>query len=43
MKRASAKGISPYKVVIGDMIQAKPGIKGIIDGPGSLMSIDPNI
>lgn len=43
MKKASAKGVSPYKVVIGDMIQAKPGIKGIIDGPGSLMSIDPNI
>ena len=43
MKRASAKGVPPYKVVIDDMIQAKPGIKGIIDGPGSLMSIDPNI
>lgn len=43
VKKANAKGIPPYKVVMGDMIQAKPGIKGIIDGPGSLMSIDPNI
>lgn len=43
MKRASAKGVPPYKIVIDDMIKAKPGIKGIIDGPGSLMSIDPDI
>jgi hypothetical protein len=41
--RSSAAGIAPYRIVIGDMLKAKPGAKGIIDGPGSLMSVDPNI
>jgi len=43
MERARAEHVHPYKVVLDDMIRAKPGIKGIIDGPGSLMSIDPDV